>query len=124
MSGDDATERQVKQRVLRVLRKHCSWVRSMGAGPTLPRGTPDIFALYSDRLMVVECKAAGGRLTKLQKRELREIGEAGGIALVVCGCAGVDYLEWALEAADKMTAEEAERWISETSSLRGQPSRN
>ena len=46
-------------------------------------GVPDIIVCYRGRFIAIECKAGRGQTTALQKRELKNIDIAGGVALVV-----------------------------------------
>jgi hypothetical protein len=48
-------------------------------------GVPDIICCVDGRFVGIECKASGGRVTELQKLELKRIREAGGSTLVVTG---------------------------------------
>ena len=46
-------------------------------------GVPDIVACYKGLFLGLECKAGKGKATKLQELNLKQIGEAGGYALIV-----------------------------------------
>jgi len=46
-------------------------------------GVPDIIACDRGRFLAIECKAAGGKLTALQEREITRIRVEGGVALVI-----------------------------------------
>ena len=52
-------------------------------GPYGTSGIPDIICCYKGRFLGLEAKLPGGRLTEMQKRALRKINAAGGIALRV-----------------------------------------
>ena len=43
-------------------------------------GVPDIICCYKGRVLGLECKLPGGRLTELQKRAIEQINRAGGFA--------------------------------------------
>ena len=43
-------------------------------------GVPDIICCYKGRFLGLECKIPGGRLTELQKRAIKKINRAGGVA--------------------------------------------
>ena len=43
-------------------------------------GLPDIICCYKGRFLGLECKLPGGRLTELQKRAIKKINRAGGVA--------------------------------------------
>lgn len=46
-------------------------------------GVPDFLVCHSGRFIGIECKAGKNTTTALQKHHLRQIVEAGGIALVI-----------------------------------------
>lgn len=46
-------------------------------------GVPDVLACLRGRLVAIEVKRPGGRLSPQQRRELLAIAAAGGVALVV-----------------------------------------
>ena len=46
-------------------------------------GVPDIVGCYAGLFFGVECKAGKNKPTPLQEKNLKEIAEAGGLALVV-----------------------------------------
>lgn len=57
------------------------------------RGVPDRICVFPTGAVVfVETKAPGGRLTRLQDRELRRLRELGQSTAVVSSKAGVDFL--------------------------------
>ena len=49
-------------------------------GPYGTSGVPDIICCYKGRFLGLEVKLPTGRLTELQKRAIRKINQAGGIA--------------------------------------------
>lgn len=49
-------------------------------GPYGTSGIPDIICCYKGRFVGMECKLPEGQLTELQKRAIRKINLAGGIA--------------------------------------------
>ena len=49
-------------------------------GPYGTSGIPDIICCYRGRFLGLEAKLPGGRLTELQKRAMKRINAAGGIA--------------------------------------------
>ena len=49
-------------------------------GPYGTSGVPDIICCYKGRFLGLEVKLPTGRLTELQKRAIRRINHAGGIA--------------------------------------------
>jgi hypothetical protein len=46
-------------------------------------GVPDIIGCYKGRFFGIECKAGKNKPTELQKKNLHDIGLAGGMALIV-----------------------------------------
>lgn len=46
-------------------------------------GVPDIVGCYNGAFFGIECKAGTNKPTPLQQRNLTEIAEAGGVALVI-----------------------------------------
>jgi hypothetical protein len=46
-------------------------------------GIPDVICCVNSWFLAIECKAAKGKTTALQARELERIRDAGGVALVV-----------------------------------------
>jgi Holliday junction resolvase len=46
-------------------------------------GVPDIVGCFESVFFGIECKAKGNKPTPLQEKNLRDIKDAGGIALVV-----------------------------------------
>lgn len=47
------------------------------------RGVPDFLVCVNGKFLAIETKAAGGKLSAMQKLELRKIAEAGGYNLIV-----------------------------------------
>jgi len=93
----DTPEAKVKKKVKAVL-------ESLGAYYTMPvagvfgrSGVPDILCCINGRFVGIECKANGGKTTRLQDSNLDAICKAGGIALVVnetnIGSLGADLLK-------------------------------
>jgi len=79
----DTPEAKVKKKVKAIL-------ESLGAYYTMPvagvfgrSGVPDILCCLHGRFVAIECKANGGKTTRLQNSNLTAIAQAGGIALVV-----------------------------------------
>jgi hypothetical protein len=79
----DTPEAKVKKKVKVIL-------ESLGAYYTMPvagvfgrSGVPDILCCLNGRFVAIECKANGGKTTRLQDSNLTAIAKAGGIALVV-----------------------------------------
>ena len=60
-------------------------------------GVPDIICCYKGRVLGLECKLPGGRLTELQKRAIEQINRAGGFA---CRVESVEDVKRVIERAD------------------------
>ena len=74
-------------KVKRVVTKH---LKSVGAYYFFPAtggygksGVPDIVGCFRGKFFGIECKAGGNKPTPLQEKNLREIADCEGIALVV-----------------------------------------
>lgn len=79
----DTPERKVKKKVTEFL-------KSVGAYYTMPvasgfgnAGVPDILCCYQGKFIGIECKANGGKPTRLQLSNLQAIRDAGGLAFIV-----------------------------------------
>ena len=59
-------------------------------------GIPDLICCLHGRFIAIEAKAGKGRPTQLQLKSLRQIDEAGGIALVI-NETNLDYLKECLQ---------------------------
>jgi hypothetical protein len=65
-------------------------------------GTPDALVCWRGRFIAIEYKAGdSGRLTEPQRRRLREVRAAGGIALVVRGMRDTEPLNLFLRMGDE-----------------------
>jgi Holliday junction resolvase len=76
-------EAKVKKKVvaqLKQLRAYYFYPVTGGYGGS---GVPDIVVCYKGRFIGIECKAGKNKPTKLQELNLRQIADAGGIALVI-----------------------------------------
>ena len=60
-------------------------------------GVPDIICCYKGRFLGLEVKLPTGRLTELQKRAIRKINQAGGIA---CRVESVEDVKRVIEQMD------------------------
>ena len=76
-------ESKVKAKV----RKHLEGVGAYYVMPVTSgygrQGAPDFLVCYHGKFIGIECKANGGKTTALQEKNLRQIEDAGGIAMVV-----------------------------------------
>ena len=76
-------EVKVKQRVTVLLKQvgaYYFYPVTSGFGSS---GVPDIVACYRGRFIGIECKAGTNKPTKLQQKNLTDIGSTDGIAMVV-----------------------------------------
>jgi hypothetical protein len=76
-------EAKVKKKVVEQLKKikaYYFYPMTHGYGKS---GVPDIVGCFESVFFGIECKAKGNKPTPLQEKNLRDIKDAGGIALVV-----------------------------------------
>lgn len=76
-------EAKVKRTVTRQLKALGAYYFYPVTGGYGGSGVPDIIGSYRGRFFGIECKAGKNKPTELQKKNLRDIDAAGGIALVV-----------------------------------------
>ena len=76
-------EAKVKKRVVAVLKEHGAYYFYPVTGGYGRSGVPDIVACWQGRFIGIECKAGDNITTPLQEKNLREIRESGGTALVI-----------------------------------------
>ena len=76
-------ERKVKTQVVKVLKERGVYHFPPMMGGYGSAGIPDIVACVGGKFLGIECKAGPGRPTELQKKNLRDIVESGGFAIVV-----------------------------------------
>ena len=76
-------EAKVKKKVKAILEAHGAYyAMPVGAGFG-NAGVPDFLLCLKGRFIGIECKANGGKPTKLQVKHLEDIRRAGGEAIVV-----------------------------------------
>ena len=76
-------EKKVKQRAVAQLKAMGAYYFYPATGGYGSSGVPDIVCCLNGRFIGIECKAGKGKTTALQDKNLHEIREAGGTALVV-----------------------------------------
>lgn len=76
-------EAKTKQRVKSILDKHKVYYFNPFGGGYGRAGIPDIVGCVNGFFLAIECKAGRGKTTALQDRELEDIREAGGVAMVI-----------------------------------------
>jgi len=75
-------ERKVKKKVADYLRSIGAYFFYPATGGYGRSGVPDIVGCYKGKFFGIECKAGSNKPTELQKNELKQIAQAGGIATV------------------------------------------
>lgn len=76
-------EKKVKTKVVSLLKSAGAYYFYPVTGGFGGSGVPDIVACYKGRFIGIECKAGKNKPTKLQLKNLADIGAAGGISMVV-----------------------------------------
>jgi len=76
-------EAKVKRVVTRTLESMGAYIVKPLTGGYGSSGVPDILVCWKGLFIGIECKAARGKLTELQKHNLEQITINGGLALVV-----------------------------------------
>lgn len=76
-------EKKVKNQVVKLLKHHSIYYFFPATGGYGRSGVPDIVCCVSGQFVGIECKAGTNTATTLQLRELENIAEADGLALVV-----------------------------------------
>jgi Holliday junction resolvase len=76
-------EKKVKQRVVAQLKALGAYYFYPATGGYGSSGVPDVVCCLDGRFIGIECKAGKGKTTALQDKNLREISEAGGLAMIV-----------------------------------------
>jgi len=76
-------EKKVKAAVVKVLKTYGAYCFYPVAGGFGSSGIPDIVVCYRGRFIGIECKAGKGKPTALQEKNLQQIRDSGGIALVI-----------------------------------------
>lgn len=76
-------EAKVKKKVVAVLKQHDAYFFYPVTGGYGRSGVPDIIACYNGRFIGIECKAGTNKPTPLQEKNLTDISNNGGIAVVV-----------------------------------------
>jgi Holliday junction resolvase len=76
-------EKKVKDKVVVQLKKLGAYYFYPVTGGYGSSGVPDIVVCHRGRFIGIECKAGRNKPTKLQELNLKQIADAGGIALVI-----------------------------------------
>jgi len=76
-------EKKVKNAVMKQLKALGAYSFCPVTGGYGASGAPDIVVCLNGKFFGIECKAGGNKPTPLQEKNLRDIAEAGGVALVI-----------------------------------------
>lgn len=76
-------EAKVKAKVTKLLKARGAYYFYPVTGGYGGSGVPDIIACHRGRFIGIECKAGKNKPTKLQERNLEQIKNTGGFALVI-----------------------------------------
>lgn len=86
-------ESKVKAKVKELLKAHGAWFFMPVSGGFGRAGVPDFIGVHRGRFLAVETKAPGGKTTRLQDINMRDIALQGGVCFVVEGVDGTGELE-------------------------------
>lgn len=89
-------ESLVKKRIHAALKAAGAYAVNYIGGQYANNGTPDILGVLGSRFIAIEAKAGRGKPTLLQLKALRQIDEAGGLALVI-NESNLEYLKECLQ---------------------------
>lgn len=90
-------EKKVKDKVKKLLAEHGAYYFMPATGGYGKSGVPDLVACIKGRFIGIECKANGGKPTALQEKNLVDIMNKGGIAILVDET-GIELLKTLLDA--------------------------
>ena len=76
-------EAKVKKKVVSILKEVSAYYFYPVTGGYGRSGVPDIIVCHKGKFVGIECKAGKNKPTALQQKNLHDIIEAGGIALVI-----------------------------------------
>jgi hypothetical protein len=76
-------EKKVKDKVKKILAEFGAYYFMPATGGYGKSGVPDLVACIKGRFIGIECKANGGKPTALQEKNLVDIMNKGGIAILV-----------------------------------------
>ena len=87
-------EKAVKERVKRILKEYGAYYFMPAMNGFGKAGVPDIIACYKGKFLGIECKVGSNKATALQVKNITDIIEAGGQALVVNEDTVGNVTEW------------------------------
>lgn len=76
-------EKKVKDKVKKLLAEYGAYYFMPATGGYGKSGVPDLVACIKGRFVGIECKANGGKPTALQEKNLVDIMNTGGVAVLV-----------------------------------------
>jgi len=76
-------EKKVKTKVVAILKEFGAYYFYPVTGGYGASGVPDIVGCYNGKFFAVECKAGKGKTTALQDKNINQIHQQGGKAIVV-----------------------------------------
>jgi len=77
------TEQQITQQIRQVLKICRVWHWKSWAGPmTFPKGISDILGCWQGRMLAIEIKRPGGRVSPDQQKFIERVNAEGGFAFV------------------------------------------
>jgi Holliday junction resolvase len=78
-----SSEKAIVQEVVDELKRRGFWVLKVHGGPMQKAGIPDVLAVFDGQLWAFEVKAQGGVVSRLQRKRMDELEQAGAYAFVV-----------------------------------------
>lgn len=91
-------EARVKRRVTEQLKALGAYYFFPATGGYGSSGVPDIVGCYKGFFFAIECKAGTNKTTALQEKQIRDIKNAGGVAIVVNEGNQTKVTEWLEQA--------------------------
>ncbi len=92
-------ESKVKKKVVEVLKHHGAYFFYPVTGGYGRSGVPDIVCCWKGRVSGIECKTKGNKPTELQNKNLVDISNQGGVAIITDE-SGIGMLVLTLETWD------------------------
>jgi Holliday junction resolvase len=97
------TEAQLQQKVEAFLKEKNIWfVKYWGGGQFTKAGVPDILACVEGSFLGVELKTEVGRVSELQKYNLKKITECGGISIVLRPSGLDDFKDFIVQLQERL----------------------
>ena len=107
MKSIKPSEKQITDNIRKYLSIKNIWHWKQWQGPmSQPRGVSDIIGILHGRLLAIEVKKPGGKLSLFQERFLENVNKRGGIGFVAYS---VDDVIRALEVIELMVEEQKEK---------------